>query len=462
MRASLFEPFTAIDLPLADRRDGKVRASWACGDDQRLIVTTDRLSAFDRVLAGVPYKGQVLNELSAWWFECTADVIANHVIAVPDPNALLARAARPLPVEVVVRGHITGVTDTSLWGMYSAGARQMYGYRFPDGLTKNTALPNHIVTPDHQGRARRPRRAAVVRRGRRARAAARRALGAGDGGRAGDLRPRCRGRPACRADPRRHQVRVRAHARRRADPDRRGAHARLVALVGRRHLRLPARRRCRAGEPRQGGRPAGVRRPRLQGRRAGAGAARRGVVGDLRPLHRRLRTDHRSTVRTRRLPRRRPPRPSTSRKLGFCDHTRAASAHRRRHPARGVRGDRDLDAAWRRGGRDDVLRVVRVATSRAGGRRHRRQRRAAGAAAQGRGAGRHRLHAGRAGAAHRLPLDRPHPLLDDRLQCPAQHPALPGRDHARPARRRPQRQHRQRHRAARRAADARLRPHRDE
>jgi phosphoribosylaminoimidazole-succinocarboxamide synthase len=147
MRASLFEPFTAIDLPLGDRRDGKVRTSWACGDDQRLIVTTDRLSAFDRVLAGVPYKGQVLNELSAWWFECTADVTANHVISVPDPNALVARAARPLPVEVVVRSHITGVTDTSLWGMYSGGARQMYGYRFPDGLTKNTALPNHIVTP---------------------------------------------------------------------------------------------------------------------------------------------------------------------------------------------------------------------------------------------------------------------------------------------------------------------------
>jgi phosphoribosylaminoimidazole-succinocarboxamide synthase len=147
MRASLFEPFTEIELPLGDRRDGKVRASWACGDEQRLIVTTDRLSAFDRVLAGVPYKGQVLNELSAWWFDCTADVVANHVVSIPDPNALIARAARPLPVEVVVRGHITGVTDTSLWGMYSAGARHMYGYRFPAGLEKNTPLPARIVTP---------------------------------------------------------------------------------------------------------------------------------------------------------------------------------------------------------------------------------------------------------------------------------------------------------------------------
>ena len=147
MRASLFEPFTSIDLPLGDRRDGKVRVSWASGADMRLMVTTDRLSAFDRVLAGVAYKGQVLNQLSAWWFDRTADVIANHVVSVPDPNALLARAASPLPVEVVVRGHITGVTDTSLWGMYSAGARSMYGYDFPDGLRKNTPLPHHIVTP---------------------------------------------------------------------------------------------------------------------------------------------------------------------------------------------------------------------------------------------------------------------------------------------------------------------------
>ncbi len=151
MRVSLFEPFVDVELPLPDRRDGKVRSSWALPDgDQgprRLIVTTDRLSAFDRVLAGVPYKGQVLNQLAAWWFERTRDIVPNHVLDVPDQNALVARAARPLPVEVVVRGHITGVTDTSLWGMYATGARHMYGYDFPDGLRKNTALPRHIVTP---------------------------------------------------------------------------------------------------------------------------------------------------------------------------------------------------------------------------------------------------------------------------------------------------------------------------
>jgi phosphoribosylaminoimidazole-succinocarboxamide synthase len=147
VRTSLFEPFTEIDLPLPDRRDGKVRTSWEIAPHRRLIVTTDRLSAFDRVLAGVPYKGQVLNQLSAWWFERTSDVIANHVVSVPDQNALVARAATPLPVEVVVRGHITGVTDTSIWGMYQDGARTIYGYDFPDGLRKNTALPRHIVTP---------------------------------------------------------------------------------------------------------------------------------------------------------------------------------------------------------------------------------------------------------------------------------------------------------------------------
>ena len=133
-----------IDLPLPDRRDGKVRVSYAWGDDQRLFVTTDRLSAFDRILAGVPYKGQVLNQLAAWWFARTADVVANHVVAVPDPNLLIARSATTLPVEVVVRGYITGVTSTSLWKPYSQGARHVYGHDLPDGLGKNERLPEPL------------------------------------------------------------------------------------------------------------------------------------------------------------------------------------------------------------------------------------------------------------------------------------------------------------------------------
>ncbi|HWM20505.1 MAG TPA: phosphoribosylaminoimidazolesuccinocarboxamide synthase [Ilumatobacteraceae bacterium] len=147
MQTNTIEPFTEIELPLSDRRDGKVRASYALDPDRRLMITTDRLSAFDRVIAAVPYKGQVLNELSAWWFARTADIVANHVVAVPDPNVLIARAARPMPVEVVVRGYITGVTDTSLWRQYDDGARTIYGHRFPDGLAKNTPLPEAIVTP---------------------------------------------------------------------------------------------------------------------------------------------------------------------------------------------------------------------------------------------------------------------------------------------------------------------------
>ena len=143
----MHEPFLDIDLPLDDRRDGKVRVSYAYGDGRRLFVTTDRLSAFDRVIAGVPYKGQVLNQLSAWWFERTGDVVANHVVDLPDPNVLVARAAQPLPVEVVVRGYITGVTTTSLWRQYADGARTIYGYHFSDGLRKNTELPSAIVTP---------------------------------------------------------------------------------------------------------------------------------------------------------------------------------------------------------------------------------------------------------------------------------------------------------------------------
>ncbi len=144
-------PLDTIDLPLDDRRDGKVRVSYAFGDNHRLFVTTDRLSAFDRIIARVPFKGQVLNQLAGWWFEQTSDIVANHMVSLPDPNVLIARTAVPLTVEVVVRGHITGVTDTALWTQYAAGVRTMYGHDFPDGLQKNTKLPEPIVTPTTTG-----------------------------------------------------------------------------------------------------------------------------------------------------------------------------------------------------------------------------------------------------------------------------------------------------------------------
>lgn len=144
-------PLDDIDLPLPGRRSGKVRVSYDLPNGRRLFVTTDRLSAFDRIIGSITYKGQVLNELSAWWFEHTADVVDNHLIDVPDPNVLIAHDTVPLPVEVVVRRYITGVTGTSLWTRYAAGAREIDGHRLPDGLRKNAKLPAPIITPTTKG-----------------------------------------------------------------------------------------------------------------------------------------------------------------------------------------------------------------------------------------------------------------------------------------------------------------------
>jgi phosphoribosylaminoimidazole-succinocarboxamide synthase len=142
------DALNAIDLSsLGTQTSGKVREMVARSDGSRILVTTDRVSAFDVVLGAIPFKGQVLNQLSAWWFEQTKDLVKNHVISVPDENVTIGREAKPLPVEVVVRGYITGVTKTSLWTMYDAGARDVYGVTLPDGLRKNDALPQAIITP---------------------------------------------------------------------------------------------------------------------------------------------------------------------------------------------------------------------------------------------------------------------------------------------------------------------------
>ncbi|MGF1506575.1 MAG: phosphoribosylaminoimidazolesuccinocarboxamide synthase, partial [Anaerolineae bacterium] len=105
------------------------------------------MSAFDRILGHVPFRGQILNQLAAWWFGETADIVPNHVIEVPDPNVTVAREAEPIPVEVVVRGYITGVTSTSLWTLYEQGERTPYGIPLPDGLEKNDPLPHPVITP---------------------------------------------------------------------------------------------------------------------------------------------------------------------------------------------------------------------------------------------------------------------------------------------------------------------------
>ena len=144
-------PFHASNLPLPNKTSGKVRDWYDLSEAQRLIITTDRLSAFDRILAAVPYKGQVLNQLSAWWFEQTQGILPNHLISLPDPNAVIVHIADPFPVEVIVRGYITGVTSTALWYRYSVGERDIYGYKFAEGLRKNQALPEPIITPTTKG-----------------------------------------------------------------------------------------------------------------------------------------------------------------------------------------------------------------------------------------------------------------------------------------------------------------------
>ena len=136
-----------VDLPqLGQRVEGKVRDSYI-HDGKRVLVATDRVSAFDRVLGAIPFKGQVLNQLSAWWFEQTRDLVHNHLLAVPDPNVTVAHEARTLPVEVIVRGYITGVTKTALWTLYQQGVERPYGLELPSGLRKNDALPGPVVTP---------------------------------------------------------------------------------------------------------------------------------------------------------------------------------------------------------------------------------------------------------------------------------------------------------------------------
>ncbi|MBA3530366.1 MAG: phosphoribosylaminoimidazolesuccinocarboxamide synthase, partial [Ardenticatenales bacterium] len=147
LQSSLPHVFRGVELPfLGEKIPGKVRDNYRI-DGKRILVVTDRLSAFDRILGLVPFKGQVLNQLAAFWFEQTRDIIGNHLLELPDPNVTVARECQALPIEVIVRGYITGVTTTALWYRYSLGERAIYGQRFPEGLQKNDALPKPILTP---------------------------------------------------------------------------------------------------------------------------------------------------------------------------------------------------------------------------------------------------------------------------------------------------------------------------
>ena len=142
LHRQLSHTLVQTDFPVGTLRRGKVRDVYDLGD-RLLLVASDRLSAFDVNLTTIPFKGQILTELASWWFEKTADVCPNHVIAQPDPSAILCRKCEALPVEVVVRGYITG----SLWRDYESGKAGAYGIAFPKGLKRDQAFPQPIITP---------------------------------------------------------------------------------------------------------------------------------------------------------------------------------------------------------------------------------------------------------------------------------------------------------------------------
>lgn len=131
---------------LGERKVGKVRDVYFQGD-KLILITTDRHSSFDRVIAHIPYKGEILTRVSNFWFENTKDIIQNHIIDTPDPQVVVAKKCEVLPIEVVIRGYITGSTSTSLWSHYKEGERDFGNFTLPDGIKKNQKLDAPVFTP---------------------------------------------------------------------------------------------------------------------------------------------------------------------------------------------------------------------------------------------------------------------------------------------------------------------------
>ena len=131
---------------LGRRDEGKVRDSYI-GEKRRTIVVSDRVSCFDVVVGTIPLKGQVLNQLAAFWFEKTRAIAPNHLIEVPDPNVSVVRELKVVPVEFVMRGYLTGVSSTSIWTAYERGERRYCGHDLPDGLSRHEPLPEPLLTP---------------------------------------------------------------------------------------------------------------------------------------------------------------------------------------------------------------------------------------------------------------------------------------------------------------------------
>jgi phosphoribosylaminoimidazole-succinocarboxamide synthase len=154
VRAAIPNVLTEAHFPeLPNYYRGKVRENYDLPDGRRILISTDRQSAFDQVLAAVPFKGMLLTQTARFWFEATADICPNHVLAYPDPNVVVGRKLSMLPVEMVVRDYLTGSTDTAIWPMYRDGKRTVYGVALPDGLKKNDKLPNTILTPTTKAEA---------------------------------------------------------------------------------------------------------------------------------------------------------------------------------------------------------------------------------------------------------------------------------------------------------------------
>ncbi|OGD33796.1 phosphoribosylaminoimidazolesuccinocarboxamide synthase [Candidatus Azambacteria bacterium RIFCSPLOWO2_01_FULL_46_25] len=131
---------------LGEKKVGKVRDVYV-GKDKITLISTDRHSSFDRIIAHIPFKGEVLNRTSLFWFEETRDIIPNHIISTPDPNVVVVKKCKVVPIEMVVRGYITGVTSTSLWTHYQAGKRDFGDFTLPDGMKKNQKLEEPVLTP---------------------------------------------------------------------------------------------------------------------------------------------------------------------------------------------------------------------------------------------------------------------------------------------------------------------------
>ena len=148
LRKGLACTLDCSDLPnLGTKYAGKVRDNYTTADGRRFIVVTDRISAFDRVLGTLPFKGQVLNRVASYWFHKTKDLVPNHMLSVPDPAVMECVECKPLSVEMVVRAYLTGVSSTSILTAYKQGKREFCGHKLPEGLKPHQALPQPILTP---------------------------------------------------------------------------------------------------------------------------------------------------------------------------------------------------------------------------------------------------------------------------------------------------------------------------